>query len=49
MPVLTTINYDPAVQKADLHNRAVFEAGGELVRNLREAKNELMSLIDGKK
>jgi len=45
IPILANINYNPAVQEADLHNKAVFEASSELVNQLREAKNELINLI----
>jgi CO dehydrogenase maturation factor len=48
MSVLTNINYMPAVQEADLHNKPAFEVGGELVNQLRQAKNELTSLIERK-
>ncbi len=48
IPVLANINYNPAVQEADLRNKAVFAVGGELVSQLREAKNRLISLIEGK-
>ncbi|MDD5326696.1 MAG: AAA family ATPase [Phycisphaerae bacterium] len=41
--VLAEINYDPAVQDADLHNEAVFGAGDELVNQLRKAKDKLTS------
>jgi CO dehydrogenase maturation factor len=49
IPVLANINYNPAVQEADLHNKAVFAASNELVEKLREAKNRLISLIKNKK
>lgn len=45
IPILANINYNPAVQEADLHNIAVFQASEELVEQLREAKNRLTSLI----
>jgi CO dehydrogenase maturation factor len=48
MPVLANLNYIPAVQDADLRNQPVFEIGGELVNQLRQAKNELTSLIESK-
>ncbi|MGA1980526.1 MAG: AAA family ATPase [Sedimentisphaerales bacterium] len=48
VPVLVNINYNPAVQEADLHNKAVFGASNELVSKLREAKNGLISLIASK-
>ncbi len=48
MPVLANINYIPAVQDADLRNEPVFKVGGELVNQLRQAKNELTSLIESK-
>jgi CO dehydrogenase maturation factor len=48
MPVLTNLNYIPAVQEADLSNEPVFEVGGELVNQLRQAKNELTGLIERK-
>jgi len=48
VPVLANINYNPAVQDADLCNKPVFEASGELVNQLREAKDRLISLIESK-
>ncbi len=48
VPVLTNINYDLSVQEADLHNKPVFTIGGELVNRLREAKNKLASMLEGK-
>ncbi len=45
IPVLTSINYNPMVQEADLHNTAVFAAGSELVNQLRQAKENLIKLI----
>lgn len=47
VPVLAIINYEPSVQDADLQNKAVFQAGGALVGNLREAKDRLKELIKG--
>jgi CO dehydrogenase maturation factor len=49
IPVLSNISYNPAVQDADLHNKAIFEASNELVEKLREAKNRLISLVESKK
>jgi len=46
IPVLADINYDPAVQNADLHNEAVFGASDKLVNQLRGAKDKLVSLIE---
>jgi len=46
MPILANINYSPLVQEADLCNKPVFEASGELVNRLREAKDRLISLIE---
>lgn len=48
IPLLAAINYDPAVQKADLSNKPVFDASAELVNQLRHAKNELTCLIQSK-
>lgn len=48
IPILANINYNPAVQEADLCNRPVFEVGGGLVSQLRQAKNELTRLIENK-
>ena len=45
IPILANINYNPAVQEADLRNTPVFEASGELVNQLRDAKNKLTSII----
>ncbi|MFZ0034040.1 MAG: AAA family ATPase [Sedimentisphaerales bacterium] len=44
VPVLANIEYNKAVQEADLRKKAVFTVGGELINQLREAKNRLMSL-----
>jgi CO dehydrogenase maturation factor len=49
VPVLANIDYNPAVQEADLRNRAVFAASKELVEKLREAKNRLINLTENKK
>jgi CO dehydrogenase maturation factor len=49
IPVLANINYNPAVQEADLRNKAVFAASNELVEKLREAKNRLINLTENKK
>lgn len=48
VPVLANINYNLAVQEADLHNKAVFTVGGELVNQLREAKDKLIRLVESK-
>jgi CO dehydrogenase maturation factor len=48
VPILANINYNPAVQEADLRNKAVFAASNELVGELREAKDGLISLIASK-
>lgn len=48
IPILANINYNPAVQEADLRNTAVFEASGELVNQLRDAKNKLTSMIQSR-
>lgn len=47
IPILANINYNPSVQEADLRNKPVFEASGELVNQLRDAKNKLTSIIQG--
>lgn len=41
VPVLGSIDYSPAVQEGDLRGVSVFESGGELVNQLREAKRSL--------
>lgn len=41
MPVLGNIDYSPGVQEADLRRVSVFESGGEIVNQLREAKRSL--------
>jgi CO dehydrogenase maturation factor len=48
IPILANINYNPAVQEADLHNTPVFQASGELVNRLRDAKNKLTSMIQSR-
>jgi len=48
IPILANIDYNPAVQEADLRKKAVFGASGELVNRLREAKDRLISLIESK-
>jgi len=42
---LANIEYNPKVQEADLQKRSVFQAGSELVGQLREAKNALADLV----
>jgi CO dehydrogenase maturation factor len=48
IPVLANVNYNPAVQEADLRKKAVFGTGGELVNQLRKAKDKLISMIEDK-
>jgi CO dehydrogenase maturation factor len=48
IPILANINYNPAVQEADLRNKAVFEASNEFVNRLRAAKDKLTGLIENK-
>lgn len=48
MPILANINYNPAAQEADLRNTPVFEASGELVNQLRDAKNKLTNIIQSR-
>jgi len=43
--ILANIQYNPAVQEADLKQKSVFDACPELVEQLREAKNTLTDLI----
>lgn len=43
--VLASIEYSPAIQKADLHRESVLQASSELVNKMREAKNTLTNLI----
>jgi CO dehydrogenase maturation factor len=43
--VLANIEYEPAVQEADLQKKGVFEAGSGVVERLREAKTKLMEMI----
>jgi CO dehydrogenase maturation factor len=43
--VLGNIRYSPAVQRADLGRRSVFQADTELVGILRDAQNKLMGLV----
>ncbi len=47
MPILAGINYNPRIQEADLHGLSVFEAGADLVNQLRAGKEELTRLIEG--
>jgi CO dehydrogenase maturation factor len=48
IPILANISYNPLVQEADLHNKPVFESGGELVNQLRDAKNKLTHIIQSR-
>lgn len=48
IPVLANINYNLSVQEADFHNKPVFAVGGELVNQLRDAKNKLTSIIQSR-
>jgi CO dehydrogenase maturation factor len=43
--LLGSLRYNPAAQKADLENKAVFDACPELVEELKDAKNKLTELI----
>jgi len=43
--VLGNIRYSPAVQRADLGRRSVFQADTELVGILRDAQNKLMGFV----
>jgi CO dehydrogenase maturation factor len=45
IPILAAIEYNPAVQQADLERRNVFEASSGFVGRLREAKQALMNLV----
>jgi len=45
MPILANVNYNPAVQEADLRGVAVFQAGEGLVSQLRDAKRSLEEKI----
>ena len=45
MTVLAEIDYNPAVQEADLLRKSVFQPGSQLVNTLRQAKEELANLI----
>lgn len=45
IPILTNINYNSAVQEADLCNEPVFSVGGELVNRLQDAKNKLTNML----
>ncbi len=45
MTILSSIEYCPAMQEADLQRKAVFHTSPELVNKLREAKNALKNLI----
>ena len=45
MTILANVDYNPAVQEADLQQRSVFRADVELVGALKDAKDKLMDLI----
>jgi hypothetical protein len=45
IPLLGSVGYDPAVQEADLNERAVFGAGAETERELREAWDALQAML----
>ncbi|MHC4659171.1 MAG: ATP-binding protein [Planctomycetota bacterium] len=45
MTILSSIEYFPAVQEADLQRKAVFQTSPELVSKLRRAKDQLMNLV----
>jgi CO dehydrogenase maturation factor len=45
LPVLATINDIPGLREADLYQRNIFDAGGEIVEQLRDGKALLMGLI----
>lgn len=46
IPLLGSVSYDAAVQEADLNGRAVFGAGVETEKQLREAWEALKKLMD---
>jgi CO dehydrogenase maturation factor len=46
MTILANIEYEPAVQEADLQQISVFQASVELVDALKQAKDDLMDLIN---
>lgn len=43
--ILANIDYSPEIQQADLCRESVFQADSQLVKQLRQAKKELMNLI----
>ena len=45
MTILANVDYNPAVQEADLKGEPVFQSSVELIGELKEAKNALMDLI----
>jgi len=45
VPILTNIEYSETIQQADLQQVSVFQACGELVKQLRGAKRGLMDLV----
>ncbi len=46
VPVLASIRYFPEVQQADLQQTDVFRSSEQLVNTLKQAKDDLMDLID---
>lgn len=45
LPILTSLDYSPAIQQADLERRSVFQSDPAVVERLTEAKRMLMDLM----
>ncbi|MHC4637890.1 MAG: ATP-binding protein [Planctomycetota bacterium] len=49
LQILGSIDYETEVQQADLCRQSVYQAGKQLVEKLRQSKDALNNLIDGRK
>lgn len=45
LPILTSIDYSPTIQQADLERSSVYRSDPQVVARLTEAKQELMGLV----
>ena len=45
MPIIAAVNYDAAIQQADLDRKGVYQTGSKLVDELRQGKKTIIELI----
>jgi CO dehydrogenase nickel-insertion accessory protein CooC1 len=46
LPMLTSLDYSPSVQQADLERKSVYQSDPNVVTRLTEAKQSLLSLLE---